>query len=138
MSREVGRPSLLNEELLEKAKEYLHGGYKEIDNVVPSTAGLCCYLGLGKTTVYRWAEDTPENRLNPLCAEFRDTLEGIQLMQESMLISGGLSQQFSGTITKLMLANHGYSDKVQTDVTSNGESVNKPSIINLVAPNMEK
>ena len=44
MSREVGRPSLLNEELLEKAKEYLHGGYKEIDNVVPSTAGLCCYL----------------------------------------------------------------------------------------------
>ena len=128
MSREVGRPSLLNEELLEKAKEYLHGGYKEIDNVVPSTAGLCCYLGVGKTAVYEWAKDTPENKLNALRVQFAETLEGIQLMQESMLISGGLSQQFSGTITKLMLANHGYSDKVQTDVTTNGESINKPSL----------
>ena len=123
MSREVGRPSLLNEELLEKAKEYLHGGYKEIDNVVPSTAGLCCYLGVGKTAVYEWAKDTPENKLNPLRVQFAETLEGIQLMQESMLISGGLNQSFSGTITKLMLANHGYSDKVQTDVTSSDGSM---------------
>ena len=136
MSREVGRPSLLNEELLEKAKEYLHGGYKEIDNVVPSTAGLCCYLGVGKTAVYEWAKDTPENKLNPLRVQFAETLEGIQLMQESMLISGGLNQSFSGTITKLMLANHGYSDKIQTDVTTNGESVNKPTVIELVAPNV--
>lgn len=133
MSREVGRPSLLNEELLEKAKEYLHGGYKEIDNVVPSTAGLCCYLGVGKTAVYEWAKDTPENKLNPLRVQFAETLEGIQLMQESMLISGGLNQSFSGTITKLMLANHGYSDKVQTDVTSNGQTIgDKPTTINLV------
>ena len=140
MSREVGRPSLLNEELLEKAKEYLHGGYKEIDNVVPSTAGLCCYLGVGKTAVYEWAKDTPENKLNPLRVQFAETLEGIQLMQESMLISGGLNQSFSGTITKLMLANHGYSDKVQTDVTSNGQTIgDKPAPINLVGltPNDE-
>lgn len=140
MSREVGRPSLLNEELLEKAKEYLHGGYKEIDNVVPSTAGLCCYLGVGKTAVYEWAKDTPENKLNPLRVQFAETLEGIQLMQESMLISGGLNQSFSGTITKLMLANHGYSDKVQTDVTSNGQTIgDKPATINLVGltPNDE-
>lgn len=133
MSREVGRPSLLNEELLEKAKEYLHGGYKEIDNVVPSTAGLCCYLGVGKTAVYEWAKDTPENKLNPLRVQFAETLEGIQLMQESMLISGGLNQSFSGTITKLMLANHGYSDKVNTDITSNGQTIgDKPATINLV------
>ena len=140
MSKEVGRPSLLNEELLEKAKEYLHGGYKEIDNVVPSTAGLCCYLGVGKTAVYEWAKDTPENKLNPLRVQFAETLEGIQLMQESMLISGGLNQSFSGTITKLMLANHGYSDKVQTDVTSNGQTIgDKPATINLVGltPNDE-
>ena len=140
MSREVGRPSLLNEELLEKAKEYLHGGYKEIDNVVPSTAGLCCYLGVGKTAVYEWAKDTPENKLNPLRVQFAETLEGIQLMQESMLISGGLNQSFSGTITKLMLANHGYSDKVRTDVTSNGQTIgDKPATINLVGltPNNE-
>ena len=123
MSREVGRPSLLDEEKLQKAKDYLLGGYEEIGNIVPSTAGLCCYLGVGKSTVHDWAKDTPENRLNPLKVEFSDTLDAIQAKQEMLLINGGLSQVFSGTITKLMLANHGYSDKVQTDVTSSDGSM---------------
>ena len=123
MSREIGRPSLLDEELLEKAKHYMMGGYKEIENIVPSTAGLCCYLGVGKTAVYEWAKDTPENKLNPLRVEFKETLDAIQAKQEMLLINGGLSQAFSGTITKLMLANHGYSDKVQTDVTSSDGSM---------------
>ena len=60
----------------------------------------------------------------------------LQAKQEMLLINGGLSQQFSGVITKLMLTNHGYSDKVQTDVTTNGESINKPTTIELVAPNV--
>ena len=124
------------QEKLQKAKDYLLGGYEEIGNIVPSTAGLCCYLGVGKSTVHDWAKDTPENRLNPLKVEFSDTLEAIQTKQEMILINGGLSQQFSGVITKLMLTNHGYSDKVQTDVTSNGESINKPTTIKLVAPNV--
>ena len=52
MSREIGRPSLLNEEMLQRAKDYLLDGYKEIENIIPSTAGLCCYLGVGRSTVY--------------------------------------------------------------------------------------
>lgn len=136
MSREIGRPSLLNEEMLQRAKDYLLDGYKEIENIIPSTAGLCCYLGVGRSTVYDWAKDTPENLALPFRRDFSDTLDAIQTKQEMLLINGGLSQAFSGTITKLMLANHGYSDKVQTDVTTNGESINKPSIISLVAPNV--
>ena len=123
MSREVGRPSLLDEEKLQKAKDYLLGGYEEIGNIVPSTAGLCCYLGVSKSTVYEWAKDTPENKLIPLRVEFSDTLKAIQTKQEMILINGGLLQQFSGVITKLMLTNHGYSDKVQTDVTSSDGSM---------------
>ena len=136
MSREIGRPSLLDEEMLEKAKHYMIDGYKEIENIVPSVAGLSCYLGVSKSTVYEWAKDTPENRLIPIRVMFSDTLDAIQAKQEMLLINGGLSQSFSGTITKLMLANHGYSDKVQTDVTTNGESINKPTTIELVAPNV--
>ena len=123
MSREIGRPSLLDEELLEKAKHYMIEGYNEIENIVPSVAGLCCYLGVSKSTIYEWAKDTPENRLIPLRVKFSDTLDAIQAKQEMLLINGGLSQSFSGTITKLMLANHGYSDKVQTDVTSSDGSM---------------
>lgn len=133
MSREIGRPSLLDEEMLEKAEHYMIDGYKEIENIVPSVAGLSCYLGVSKSTVYEWAKDTPENRLIPIRVRFSDTLDAIQAKQEMLLINGGLSQVFSGTITKLMLANHGYSDKVQTDVTSNGQTIgDKPATINLV------
>lgn len=130
--REVGRPTLLDEEMLEKAKHYLLSGYKEIENIVPSTAGLCCYLGVGKSTVYDWAADTESNRNDPIRKEFSETLAAIQTKQEMLLINGGLSQVFSGTITKLMLANHGYSDKVETDVTTKGDSINKPTVIQLV------
>ena len=128
----IGRPSLLNKALLEKAKHYMLEGYKEIENIVPSVAGLCCYLGVSKSSVYLWAEDNETNKNDPIRKEFSDTLEAILTKQEMLLINGGLSQAFSGTITKLMLANHGYSDKVQTDVTTNGDSINNnPTVINL-------
>lgn len=132
MANEVGRPSLLNEALLEKAKYYLMGGFKEIENLVPSTAGLCCYLGVSKSAVYEWSKDTVENRSDPIRKEFMDTLEAIQTKQEMILHNGGLSGNFNAVITKLMLTNHGYSDKTATDVTTNGESINKPTTINLV------
>ena len=48
------------------------------------------------------------------------------------LIDGGLSEAYNSTITKLMMTKHGYSDKIQNDVTTNGESINKPTTINLV------
>lgn len=133
MANEIGRPSLLNEELLEKAKHYLIEGFKEIENLVPSTAGLCCYLGVSKSAVYEWSKDTIDNRNNPIRKEFMDTLEAIQTKQEMMLANGGLSGAFNPTITKLMMANHGYSEKNSTDITSNGQTIgDKPTTINLV------
>lgn len=128
-SNAIGRPSGLTPELIQKAKDYLIGGYKEVENIVPSVAGLGCYLGISRSTIYEYKE---------LSKEFADTLDSILMKQEMLLINGGLSQQFSGTITKLMLANHGYSDKVNTDITSNGNTVGAtPTIIELVAPNVE-
>ena len=133
MANEIGRPCLLNEELLEKAKYYLISGHEEFGNIVPSVAGLCCYLGVSKKAVYNWSEDTIENNNNPIRKEFIHTLAGIQAKQEMLLINGGLSQTFSGTITKLMLSNHGYSEKNSTDITSNGQTIgDKPTTINLV------
>lgn len=134
---EVGRPTLLDEALLEKAKHYMLQGYEDIGNIVPSVAGLCCYLGVSKSAVYVWSEDTEANRNDPIRSEFMDTLSALQAKQEMLLINGGLNQTFSGTITKLMLANHGYSDKVQTDVTTKGQSVNNPTVIELVTPHVE-
>lgn len=111
----IGRPTLLDKELLEKAKSYMMNGFKEIGNIVPSIAGLCCYLGVSKSAVYVWSEDSEANRNDPIRKEFMDTLDAIQVKQEMLLINGGLSQAYSAPITKLMLANHGYSEKVQTE-----------------------
>ena len=136
---EIGRPTLLNEDLLEKTKDYLIEGYKEIGNAVPSVAGLCCFLGVSKKAIYNWSEDNEFNNSDPIRSEFIHTLAAIQAKQEMMLIDGGLRSDFSGVITKLMLSNHGYSDKVQTDVTTNGESMNNnPTIIELVAHNPDE
>ena len=123
MSREVGRPSLLDEEMLQRAKDYMLGGFKDIENIVPSAAGLACYLGVSKKTIFNWADVSEDDKNNPLGVEFLHTFNAIQTKQEMMLINGGLSQQFSGVITKLMLTNHGYNDKVQTDVTSSDGSM---------------
>lgn len=135
---EIGRPTLLDEAMLERAKYYMLEGYKEIDNIVPSVAGLACYLGVSKKAIYNWSEETKVNLNDPIRREFIHTLSALQAKQEMLLINGGLGQVFSGTITKLMLANHGYSDKVNTDITSNGNTVGAtPTIIELVAPNVE-
>ena len=125
MSNPVGRPTLLNEAMLEKAEHYMIEGYKEVENIVPSVAGLCCYLGISKSTAYEWAGASDKDQIRK---QFSDTLEAIQTKQEMLLINGGLSQVYSAPITKLMLSNHGYSEKLNQDITTNGESINKPAI----------
>lgn len=121
--RAVGRPSKLGESL-EKAKEYLLGAYETFGEVVPSIAGLACYLGIARSRVYEYKEQSEE---------FKDTLEAILVLQESKLINKGLLGDFNPTITKLMLANHGYSDKQEVDLSSSDGSM-RPTTIQLVTP----
>lgn len=97
----VGRPSELAQSL-EKAKAHLLGDYEKLGDVVPSIAGLACYLGKSRSRVYEYSEQN---------AEFKDILEGILAMQENRLINKGLQGEFNSTIAKLMLTKHGYSDK---------------------------
>lgn len=119
----VGRPGKFAGSL-EKAKEYLMGGYETVGDVVPSVAGLACYLGVTRKSIYEWAKQSEE---------LSDTLEGIQALQENRLINKGLTGDFNATISKLMLANHGYSDKQEVDnKSSDGSMTPKPTTIQLV------
>lgn len=128
-SKQVGCPSKLTDELIAKAKNYLYGGYKEYENsVIPSIAGMACYLGIARSTVYEYAKQDSD-----LGREFSDTLEGVMAMQELKLINSGLSGEFNPTITKLMMANHGYSEKQEIDhQSSDGSMSPKPTTIQLV------
>ena len=114
----VGRPSKLNDELLQKAITYLVQDFEINDAAVPSLAGLALYLKVNKDSLYEFARVDSE-----LGREFSDTLKSIKEKQEFMLINGGLKSTFNSTITKLMLSNHGYSDKVETDHTSSDGSM---------------
>ena len=96
-----GRPTKYSEEMLSKANDYLHN-YAEKGDAVPIMAGLACELGVSKKTLYTWGE---------LHEPFLHTLEAIQAAQERKLASGGLEGAFQPTIAKLMMANHGYSEK---------------------------
>ena len=119
----VGRPSKLAESI-NKAKDYLMGGYETVGDVVPSVAGLACYLGISRSTAQEYAKENEE---------FSGTLEAIKTLQENKLINKGLVGDFNPTITKLMLANHGYSDKAEVDnKSSDGSMSPKPTTIRLV------
>ncbi|EOV8087956.1 MULTISPECIES: DNA-packaging protein [Providencia] len=115
----MGRPSKFAESLV-KAKEYLMGGYEAVGDVVPSVAGLACYLGVSRKTVYEWVKES---------TDLSDTLEGILAMQENKLINKGLNGDFNPTITKLMLANHGYSEKQEVDHKSSDSSMSPTKIV---------
>ena len=116
MANPVGRPTLLTDELISKAYDYI----SERPDLVPSVVGLCVHIGVAKTTIYRWIEED--------CLEFKDILGAIAELQELKLITGGLSSEFNPTITKMMMTKHGYSDKLETDVTSNGKTLNNWSV----------
>ncbi len=109
----IGRPSKLTDELMEKAQAYLDN-YLSNDDIVPSVAGLAVYLGVSKQTIYNYKEQN---------SDFLDTLEAINAKQEQLLLKGGLVGDFNSTITKLMLVNHGYSDKQAIDHTSSDGSM---------------
>ena len=111
MAKAIGRPSLLTPELKAKAAEYVHN-FKDQGDVIPSAAGLACWLGIAKSSVYLYAQQD---------GGFSDTLDAIQAMQETLTLNNGMTGVFNSTIAKLVLANHGYSDKIQQDnVSSDG------------------
>ena len=125
MANPVGRPSLLTPELKARAAEYLER-FNEQGDVIPSTAGLACWLGISKASVYNYGDQD---------AEFLATLDAIQAKQEALTLNNGMNGVFNSTIAKLVLANHGYSDKVQQDnVSSDGSMTPLPTTIVLAAP----
>ena len=110
--RPVGRPCELNEAVIEKARLYLKGGYKEQGNAVPSVAGLAFALGKSRNVMYEWAKQNDE---------FNDILECIATAQEMLLIDGGLNGDFNAAFAKMLMTKHGYSDKTENAVSGSLE-----------------
>ena len=110
--KKVGRPSSYDPKMVKEAREYIKK-HEEHDDPVPTVAGLASVIGTTRKTIYEWIK-SPEN------AEFRDILEELLQKQERVLIRNGLLNAFNAPITKMMLTKHGYSDKIENEVSGPG------------------
>ena len=103
----IGRPSNYNQDIITLSLDYINGGYITAGDPVPIIAGLAVDLGVGKSTLFTWANEHPE---------FQDVLEKLRARQERVLAEGGLTKRFDTSLTKLFLStHHGYSDKTLTE-----------------------
>ena len=117
----AGRPRTYKPEMVEKARRYI-ANHEDFDDPVPTVAGLACVLGVTRKTIYEWANDADK-------PEFSDILDELAQKQERCLIKGGLMGDFNAPITKMMMTKHGYSDRVDTDVTTNGKDMPQQIVI---------
>lgn len=126
----MARPTKYSAELLEVAKQYLVN-YEELGDVVPTVAGLACEMQINKDTIYDWIKHEDKH-------EFSVTVKEIAHIQERKLISGGLSGAMNSMITKLLLNNHGYNDKIEQNVTSTDGSLSSSLKITVVSVNEDE
>ena len=117
----TGRPRTYKPDMVEKARRYI-ANHEDFDDPVPTVAGLACVLGVVRDTCYQWAKDEDK-------PEFSDILSELAQKQERCLVRGGLMSDFNSAIAKMMLTKHGYSDRVDTDVTTNGKDMPPQQII---------
>lgn len=124
-----GRPSKYNESVQRKADAYVDGGFMECGDVVPSQAGLALELGLCRATMQNWERDHED---------FLVTLQRLRWLQERISLNGGMKGELNSTIVKLLLANHGYSERIAQDNTSSdGSMTPQPVVIELAGPDFE-
>ena len=97
-----GPPFKYSPELVERAREYVAGGYEQGDEVVPSAAGLARYCKASTSSLYNWAKEHDE---------FQEILDELNDVQHMVALNKGLNNVFNAAITKLLLHNHGYSDR---------------------------
>ena len=110
-TKKAGRPSTFVEaDVLKTTTTYL----QECVEVkrLPIAADLARELDISKSTLYEWAKNS-----KPLS----DTLGKLNSLQESMLVHGSLKNELNPTISKLMLHNHGYSDKAENKQENTGD-----------------
>lgn len=115
---EMGAPTKYSDKILETAIDYV-ANFKDYGDEVPSVAGLAVAIGTHRDTIYDWSKQESKS-------DFSDIVKMLMTNQERNLMNGGLNGSMNPTIVKLMLAKHGHSDKVETDITSGGEKLSHP------------
>lgn len=107
-----GRPSEYTPDIPSKVEKYLTECAER--KFIPTKEGLAVFLDVSRSTIYKWAEETPE---------FSDIFERLMAKQADKLIQGGLDGSFNAPVTKMLLTKHEYSDKQEIDHTTGGKAL---------------
>jgi hypothetical protein len=102
-----GRPVEYTEDVPNKVGEYVNSCFENKE--LPTKAGLAVYIGICKQTLLTWAKKSEQ---------LLDALKKMDSLQENECWQKALKGEYNPTIAKLLLANHGYYDKVQNDNTN--------------------
>ncbi len=139
----VGRPTILTDELKDKARLYIQecedyeydyhktrgeksDGYERIIKVkLPTVEGLAVFIDVARSTLYKWKEEDKE---------FSDIIDKLLEKQADMLITKGLSGDYNSTIAKVLLTKHGYREGV--DQTTNGKDLPAPILAGVIEKNV--
>lgn len=113
-----GRPSKLTPELLEKAREYLKPTFE-----LPTIEALALELDISRDTLYQWENEDKE---------FSYILGKLRLLQANKLIQKGVKGEYNAPIAKMLLTKHGYVEKSEQDLTTNGKEISLPVLVKFV------
>lgn len=102
-----GRPVEYTKEIPDKVVVYVDKCIK--DEKLPTRAGLAVYLGISKQTLYNWEK---------IDKQLMDSLKRLDALQEDEVWQKALKGEYNSNIAKLLLHNHGYSDKTQSENTN--------------------
>ena len=91
--------------------------------------GLCSFIERSKSIIYDWEKDETK--------QFSDILKAIKEIQCLELFNKSLTGDYNATMSKLMLTKHGYSDKLDSDVTSGGKAIKNDWHIHPVTANKD-
>ena len=117
-SKHTGRPSSYCQDYYDKAVVYLNN-HVALGDPVPTIEGLSDELDISRPTLYRWGENFED---------FRYILDKLMTKQGRKLLAGGLTGEYSAPFAKMMATKHGYSDRIEQDVTSSDRSMTPISI----------
>jgi FMN phosphatase YigB (HAD superfamily) len=115
----VSRPTKYSDDQLKKAKHYMEH-YQSYGDAVPTIEGLADELEVSRQTLYNWSDKYED---------FFDILERLMAKQCRKLINGALTNEFNSPFAKMMATKHGYSDKIEQDLTSSDGSMKPTEIV---------
>ncbi len=104
----AGRPTKLDKKMLERAVEFLDGGWKDGVAVYPGITGMAIYLNLFRDTVVDW-ENHPEK--SDLHKKFSCVVKAVRDLKRYYISQKGLKGELQPRICGILLSQVGIVEK---------------------------